>query len=79
MQAGRKRIETKVEQLQQDLKKKMNQIETEQNVLIRAVQSRYKMSAVLLPPIPWLAVAVGVFFIRRRQEREGVSKSRLRS
>jgi ABC-2 type transport system permease protein len=42
------------------------------------VQDKYKLWAVLLPPIPPLIVAFVVFFNRRANEREGVSKARLR-
>jgi hypothetical protein len=43
------------------------------------VQNSYKFWAVVLPPLPLLGLALGVFFIRRANEHEGVSKSRLRS
>ena len=36
------------------------------------------MWAVILPPIPPLLVAIVVFSLRRKREREGVAKSRLR-
>jgi ABC-2 type transport system permease protein len=45
---------------------------------VKQVQDRYKMWAVLLPPIPPLLVAAYVFVTRRRREREGVARSRLR-
>ena len=45
---------------------------------VQQLQDRYKLWAVLLPPIPPLLVAVGVFFTRRSREREGVSRNRLR-
>lgn len=45
---------------------------------IKSVQDRYKLWAVLLPPIPPLLVALIVLLIRRAREREGVSRSRLR-
>ena len=45
---------------------------------IRGVQDRYKLLAVLLPPIPPILLAFFVFFHRRKAEREGVTASRLR-
>lgn len=42
------------------------------------LQNRYKMLAILLPPIPPLLVGAGVFVTRRVREREGISKNRLR-
>ena len=44
----------------------------------RGAVLRYKLWAVLLPPIFPLVVAIGVFVVRRVKEREGVAKSRLR-
>ena len=74
-----KQMETKLEQEQQTMKQKVEQIQTSENLKIRHVQDRYKMYAVLLPPLPPLFLAIGVFFVRRWREREGVSRSRFRS
>lgn len=77
-QDGERRIQAKLEQLQQDTERDKNRIETELNVQIQQVQDWYKLWAVVLPPIPPLVVAAAVFMFRRRQEREGVSQARLR-
>ena len=61
-----------------DKDRKIKQIETKQASEIRRLQDRYKMWAVVLPPIPPLIVALIVFFTRRAREREGVARSRLR-
>ena len=42
------------------------------------MQGTYQAWAVLVPPIPLLVVALGVFIYRRVKEREGVSSQRLR-
>jgi hypothetical protein len=42
------------------------------------MQKKYKLWAVIIPPIPPLLVAGIVFLNRRAKEREGVSKKRLR-
>jgi hypothetical protein len=42
------------------------------------VQDRYKLLAVLLPPIPPVLLAFFVFFHRRKAEQEGVDARRLR-
>ncbi len=70
--------EAKIEQLRQEKERNVNKIETELALKVRQVQDQYKMWAVLLPPIPPLIVAVIVFFTRRKREREGVARSRLR-
>jgi ABC-2 type transport system permease protein len=61
-------------QRNQDVKKS----ERELAAKIRGVQDRYKLLAVLLPPIPPILLAFFVFFHRRKAEREGVDASRLR-
>ena len=70
--------ESKIEQFRRDKDRKINKIETDLALKVRHVQDQYKMWAVLLPPIPPLLVAVIVFFTRRKREREGVARSRLR-
>jgi ABC-2 type transport system permease protein len=45
---------------------------------IRSVQDRYKLLAVLLPPILPVLLAFFVFFHRRKAEQEGVDTRRLR-
>ncbi len=77
-QAGQARLNTKIEQLKAERDRENKKSGTELAVKIRAVQDKYKMWAVLLPPIPPLIVAFVVFFNRRANEREGVSKARLR-
>jgi ABC-2 type transport system permease protein len=77
-QDWQRRIETRRQQLQQELNRERKRIDTDLNLEIRRVQDRYKLWAVLLPPILPLALGISVFFIRRLGEREGVSRSRLR-
>jgi ABC-2 type transport system permease protein len=71
--------EAKIGQLRQEKERKINEIETELALKVRQVQDQYKMWAVLLPPILPFVLGVLVFFNRRRREREGVARSRLRS
>jgi ABC-2 type transport system permease protein len=56
----------------------IEQMQAKLNVELKNLEERYKWFAVLLPPIPPLLVAIGVFFSRRAREKEGVSKKRLR-
>ena len=70
--------QTKLAQLRAEKDQKINKIETDLTLKVKQVQDRYKMWAVLLPPIPPLLVAAYVFVSRRRREREGVARSRLR-
>jgi len=70
--------EVNIEQKKRELKRQYDKIQTEYNLKKQRLQSQYKMWAVVLPPIPPLLVAILVFSLRRRSEREGVAKSRLR-
>lgn len=76
---GQQRIKAKLEELERKRDQEISRIQTQLNLEIRRVQDAYKLWAVILPPIPPLALAVGVFLYRRREEKEGVSRSRLRS
>ena len=64
--------------LEKDRNKKVKQSERELAAKIRGVQDRYKLLAVLLPPIPPILLAFFVFFHRRKAEQEGVDTRRLR-
>jgi ABC-2 type transport system permease protein len=76
---GEKRLEVKKEELKRVRDQDLSRVETRLNLEKNRVRDRYKLLAVLLPPILPLMVAVGVFFRRRSQEREGVARNRLRS
>lgn len=76
--AGEKRLEARTQQLRQQRDREIEQIERNLALTVRRTQDRYKLLAVLLPPIPPLAVAVVFYFNRRAREHEGVAKSRLR-
>lgn len=71
-------METRAAKYKQQLDRQLKVIEREKSAEIRSVEDRYKLLAVVLPPIPPLLLAFFVFFNRRAQEREGVSKARLR-
>jgi ABC-2 type transport system permease protein len=75
---AQRRLDTKIEALKRKRDAKIDAAERDLEGRVRAEQDRQKWLAVLLPPIPPLVVAFFVFFRRRAQEREGVSRSRLR-
>jgi ABC-2 type transport system permease protein len=64
--------------LEKDRNRQVKQSERELSAQIRGVQDRYKLLAVLLPPIPPILLAFFVFFHRRKAEQEGVDTRRLR-
>ena len=76
--AGQKRLDAEKERLKTEMEREKNRIDTRMNLEIERVQDTYKLWAVLLPPILPLLIAVFVFISRRLQEKEGVSRSRLR-
>ncbi len=78
-QEGQRRLDTKLSTLKKQNEREINAIETQLRNQVDGVRNWYKLWAVLLPPILPLAVAVGVLITRRSREREGVSRSRLRS
>ena len=71
-------MEAKLDRIKKDKKQEYDKIETDLNTKKQQYQKQYKMWAVILPPIPPLLVAIVVFSLRRKREREGVAKSRLR-
>jgi len=73
------RLDREIERQERERDEEIQRIDGDLIREIRQVQDGYKFWAVILPPIPPLMLAVLVFFIRRYKEREGVSRSRLRS
>ena len=71
-------LTTQISSLEKDRNKKVKESERELAATIRSVQDRYKLLAVLLPPIPPILLAFFVFFHRRKAEQEGVDTRRLR-
>jgi len=75
---AQRRLDTRIEQLKRTRDADVERVERDLGKKIREEQDRQKWLAVLLPPIPPLVVAFFVYFRRRAQEREGVSRNRLR-
>jgi ABC-2 type transport system permease protein len=72
------KLEAAVRSLAAERRRKIKQIHYDLDQKIRAVQDRYKMYAILIPPIPPMLLALAVFFRRRELERQGVARERLR-
>jgi len=77
-QAGQKRLDATIERLRRENDRKKQEADIQEKRAIEGVENRYKIMAVLFPPIPPLVLAIAVFCIRRAREREGVARSRLR-
>jgi ABC-2 type transport system permease protein len=72
------RLKAQITALEAERSRKIKQVNYSMEQDVRSVQDRYKLLAILVPPIPPLLVALYVFFRRREAEREGIAKSRLR-
>lgn len=72
------KLDAQVRALAAKRSREIKQIEFDLDQNVRAVQDRYKLYAILIPPIPPLLLALAVFFRRRELERQGVSRERLR-
>lgn len=72
------RLDAKVSAIAAKRRREIKQIDHDLDTKIHAVQDRYKLYAILIPPIPPLLLALAVFFRRREMERQGVSRDRLK-
>jgi len=77
--AGQRRLDAKIEELEQERDKRIDEIASRLKDNVRQLQDWYKLMAVALPPMPPLALALIVLLTRRAREREGVARTRLRS
>jgi ABC-2 type transport system permease protein len=70
--------DVRIASFEKERNREVKQSERELSAKIRGVQDRYKLLAVLLPPIPPIILAFFVYFHRRKAEQEGVDTRRLR-
>lgn len=77
-QREQERLEADIKSIETRRNRKLKQVEYDLEQEVSGVEDRYKMFAILIPPIPPLLVALYVFFRRREAEREGIIKERLR-
>jgi ABC-2 type transport system permease protein len=75
---GQRRLSEKKEELNEQFNQQVQRNGEEVENKIHEMQGRFKMWAVLLPPIPPLLLAGLVFFVRRSGESEGVSRKRMK-
>ena len=70
----------RLRRLEQEMQNERNEIirskRLESELKIQEIQRKYKLAAVLIPPIPPLLLGLFVFTRRRLREREGISKAR---
>ncbi|MDR2755791.1 MAG: Gldg family protein [Planctomycetaceae bacterium] len=76
MVTAQKRLNSAKEKQQRELNIQLEKADVELNENIRRIQGQYKLAAVTLPPIPPLLIALGVFFVRKIRETEGIPQSR---
>ncbi|MCP3904795.1 MAG: ABC transporter permease subunit [Planctomycetes bacterium] len=77
-EVGQNRLEARIAELERERDQEVERIERDLAIEVRRVQNTYKLAAVGLPPIPPLIVAFIVALRRRRLERIGVPRSRMR-
>jgi ABC-2 type transport system permease protein len=70
--------DVRIASFEKERNKTVKQSERELAAKIRGVQDRYKLLAVLIPPILPIILAFFVYFHRRKAEQEGVDTRRLR-
>jgi ABC-2 type transport system permease protein len=70
--------DVRIASFEKERNRTVKQSERELAAKIRGVQDRYKLLAVLIPPILPIVLAFFVYFHRRKAEQEGVDTRRLR-
>ncbi len=70
------KFKTKETELQNERREKKRGIDLDAELKIQEIQRKFKLAAVMIPPIPPLLVGLIVFTRRRLREREGISKAR---
>ncbi|MGL5094277.1 MAG: hypothetical protein ACRDD1_01720, partial [Planctomycetia bacterium] len=72
-----RKLEVTKSEIDGQKKQKLREVQGALQQQIQAVQSKIKLTAVLVPPIPALLIGMLVFFARVSGEREGANPKRL--
>lgn len=66
----------KLEQLKSEYQENVRQIQLDAELEVQEIQRKFKLAAVVIPPIPPLLIGLIVFTRRRLKERQGIAKAR---
>ena len=75
---AQRRLQVEVDAATAEQRRNIKKSENDLEQQIRAIQDRYKLFAILIPPIPPLLLALAVYFRRREAEKQGVARERLK-
>lgn len=75
-QAEAQKLKARRDELENVKQEKIRQIRRAAELDIQEIQRKFKLAAVVIPPIPPMIVGLIVFARRRLREREGISKAR---
>jgi ABC-2 type transport system permease protein len=70
------KFQARIQELENERREKKRATDLDAELKIQEIQRRFKLAAVIIPPIPPLLVGLIVFTRRRLREREGISKAR---
>ena len=71
-----KKMVPKLEQLKSEYQENVRQIQLDAELEVQEIQRKFKLAAVVIPPIPPLLIGLIVFTRRRLKERQGIAKAR---
>ena len=71
-----KKMIGKLEGLNSEFQENVRQIRLDAELEIQDIQRKFKLAAVIIPPIPPLVIGLIVFTRRRLKERQGIAKAR---
>ena len=71
-----KKMFGKLEELNSEFQENVRQIRLDAELEIQDIQRKFKLAAVVIPPIPPLVIGLIVFTRRRLKERQGIAKAR---
>lgn len=74
---ARRRLEQRRNELSRERDKNIQEIQRKTDRIVAEIQYKYKLGAILIPPVPPLVMGIVVFTRRRLREREGISRRRL--
>ena len=77
-EAENRRLKAQTEQIEREKAQQLDRIQAEHARAVDEVRDRFRLGAILWPPVPAILMGLVIFVLKRRRERSTIPQTRLR-